>query len=89
MFASKEQECWWVKHEEAVDLLNQQMAEKANTNILLNEFCNKKGDAEQEIINLTNAVQEVKDVLAKEIEAFNEEKEMWARKVNMSCTPYS
>ncbi|XP_067410985.1 coiled-coil domain-containing protein 175 [Emydura macquarii macquarii] len=76
----KEQECWWVKHEEAVDLLNQQMAEKANTNILLNEFCNKKGDAEQEIINLTNAVQEVKDVLAKEIEAFNEQKEMWARK---------
>ncbi|CAM4592599.1 unnamed protein product [Caretta caretta] len=76
----KEQEWLWVQHEEAVALLNQQMAQKANTNILLNEFCNKKRDAEQEIINLTNAVQEVKDVLAKEIKIFNDEKEVWARK---------
>ncbi|XP_026501920.1 coiled-coil domain-containing protein 175, partial [Terrapene carolina triunguis] len=76
----KEQEWLWVQHEEAVDLLNQQMAQKANTNILLNEFCNKKRDAEQEIINLLNAVKEVKDVLAKEIKIFNDEIEMWARK---------
>ncbi|TFK05449.1 Coiled-coil domain-containing protein 175 [Platysternon megacephalum] len=76
----KEQEWLWVQHEEAVDLLNQQMAQKTNTNMLLNEFCNKKGDAEQEIIHLTNAVKEVKDVLAKDIKIFNDEKEMWARK---------
>ncbi|XP_038262706.1 polyamine-modulated factor 1-binding protein 1-like isoform X3 [Dermochelys coriacea] len=76
----KEREWLWVQHEEAVALLNQQMAQKANTNILSNEFCNKTRDAEQEIINLTNAVQEVKDVLAKEIKIFNDEKEMWARK---------
>ncbi|XP_034624479.1 interaptin-like isoform X2 [Trachemys scripta elegans] len=76
----KDQEWLWVQHEEAVDLLNQQMAQKANTNILLNEFCNKKRDAEQEIINLMNAIKEVKDVLAKEIQLFNDEIEMWARK---------
>ncbi|XP_039392101.1 coiled-coil domain-containing protein 175-like [Mauremys reevesii] len=76
----KEQEWLWVQHEEAIDLLNQQMAQKANTNVLLNEFYNKKKDAEQEIINLMNAVKEVKDVLAKEIKIFNDEKEMWARK---------
>ncbi|XP_030414347.1 interaptin-like isoform X2 [Gopherus evgoodei] len=76
----KEQEWLWVQHEEAVDLLNQQMAQKANTNILLNEFYNKKKDAEQEITNLMNAVKEVKDVLAKEIQIFNGEKEMWDRK---------
>ncbi|XP_032638233.2 coiled-coil domain-containing protein 175 isoform X1 [Chelonoidis abingdonii] len=76
----KEQERLWVQHEEAVDLLNQQMAQKANTNILLNEFYNKKKDAEQEITNLMNAVKEVKDVLAKEIKIFNDEKEMWDRK---------
>ncbi|KAG6933300.1 coiled-coil domain containing 175, partial [Chelydra serpentina] len=76
----KEQEWLWVQHGEAVDLLNQQMAQKANTNILLNEFCNKKRDAEQEIIKLMNAVQEVKDGLAKEIKIFNDEEEMWARK---------
>ncbi|KAM9149654.1 coiled-coil domain-containing protein 175 isoform 2-T2 [Pangshura tecta] len=76
----KEQEWLWVQHEEAVDLLNQQMAQKANTNILLNEFYNKKKDAEQEIINLVNAVKEVKDGLAKEIKIFNDEKEMWDRK---------
>nr|XP_042701112.1 interaptin isoform X2 [Chrysemys picta bellii]XP_042701113.1 interaptin isoform X2 [Chrysemys picta bellii] len=76
----KDQEWLWVQHEEAVDLLNQQMAQKANTNILLNEFCNKKRDAEQEIINLMNAIKEVKDVLAKEIQIFNDEIEMWARK---------
>uniref|UniRef100_A0A452HGP3 Coiled-coil domain containing 175 n=1 Tax=Gopherus agassizii TaxID=38772 RepID=A0A452HGP3_9SAUR len=76
----KEQEWLWVQHEEAVDLLNQQMAQKANTNILLNEFYNKKKDAEQEITNLMNAVKEVKDVLAKEIQIFNDEKEMWDRK---------
>ncbi|XP_050808534.1 interaptin-like isoform X2 [Gopherus flavomarginatus] len=76
----KEQEWLRVQHEEAVDLLNQQMAQKANTNILLNEFYNKKKDAEQEITNLMNAIKEVKDVLAKEIQIFNDEKEMWDRK---------
>ncbi|XP_074854767.1 coiled-coil domain-containing protein 175 [Carettochelys insculpta] len=76
----KEQESSWGKHEEAVDLMNQQMAQKANTNILLNEFCNKKRDAEQEIVNLKKALQEVNDVLAEERKIFGVEKEMWARK---------
>nr|XP_025046612.1 protein MLP1 [Pelodiscus sinensis] len=75
-----EQKRLWVKHEEAVDLLNQQMAQKANTNILLNEFCNKRRDAEQQIISVKKAVQEMKDVQAKDRKTFDAEKKIWARK---------
>jgi len=58
-FSSEEQEYLRAQYQERVDLLNERMATKANTNVLLIETCDKTRDIEREIIRLKAALAEL------------------------------
>lgn len=80
----------WVRHEAAVDFMNQQMAKRVNTKILLSEVYKKTKNAEQDIIKKKKDVQELKEAVARERTFLQEEKDAWDKKVKiLSCTPFS
>ncbi|XP_059577336.1 uncharacterized protein LOC102572641 [Alligator mississippiensis] len=76
----EEQEKLWVRHEAAVDFMNQQMAKRVNTKILLSEVYKKTKNAEQDIIKKKKDVQELKEAVARERTFLQEEKDAWDKK---------
>ncbi|XP_056402322.1 titin homolog isoform X2 [Hyla sarda] len=74
-YMSQQGEMLWDKHQEAVDLLNQQMAGKAYQSILVNETHNKRKEAEEAVIEYQNRTEDLEEDLAIERQQFIEEKE--------------
>ncbi|KGL93752.1 Coiled-coil domain-containing protein 175, partial [Charadrius vociferus] len=77
----EEQEYLRTQYKEKVDLLNERMATKANTNVLLTETCDKTRDTEREIIRAKAALEELKEKIAQKMSKFEKEKEEWDEKV--------
>ncbi|CAN0115525.1 unnamed protein product [Bubo scandiacus] len=71
----EEQEYLRKQYEERVDLLNERMAMKVNTNILLIESCDKTRDTEREIIRTKAALAELKEKIAEKMSKLEKEKE--------------
>ncbi|XP_010213346.1 PREDICTED: myosin-6-like [Tinamus guttatus] len=64
-----------LQYEERVDLLNERMARKVNTNVLLNDTCEKTRDTEREIIRAKAALKELKEKVAEKMNKLRKEKE--------------
>lgn len=75
------------QYKERVDLLNERMAMKVNTNILLTETCDKTRDTEREIIKAKAALAELKEKIAEKMSKLEKEKEECDKKVRvLKCT---
>ncbi|XP_069807520.1 coiled-coil domain-containing protein 175 [Dendropsophus ebraccatus] len=74
-YMSQQGEVLWDKHQEAVDLLNQQMAGKAHQSILVNETHTKRKEAEEAIIEYQNKTEDLAEDMAVERQQFIEETE--------------
>lgn len=86
-FSSEEQEYLRTQYKERVDLLNERMATKVNTNVLLIETCDKTRDTEREIIRARAALAELKEKIAEKISKLEKEKEECDKKVKvLKCT---
>ncbi|XP_072842921.2 coiled-coil domain-containing protein 175 isoform X1 [Pogona vitticeps] len=70
----EEQAELWIKHQEVIELVNQQMAEKHAVNIEINELHNLKKQEEEEIVMEKNAIEELKIIMAHEATEFREKK---------------
>ncbi|KFP94229.1 hypothetical protein N329_00947, partial [Haliaeetus albicilla] len=79
----EEQECLRTQYKERVDLLNERMATKVNTNVLLIETCDKTRDTEREIIRAKAALAELKEKIAEKISKLEKEKEECDKKVKV------
>ncbi|XP_077121380.1 coiled-coil domain-containing protein 175 [Ranitomeya variabilis] len=75
VFLSQQGETLWDKHQEAVDLLNQQMAGKAHQSIRVNETHNKRKEAEEAVIEYQHRTEDLAEDMAIEKLQFMEEKE--------------
>lgn len=75
VFLSQQGETLWDAHQEAVDLLNQQMAGKAHQSILVNETHNKRKEAEEAIIEYQNRTEDLAEDMAIERRQFIQETE--------------
>ncbi|KAM4013895.1 coiled-coil domain-containing protein 175 isoform 2-T3 [Anomaloglossus baeobatrachus] len=75
VFLSQQGETLWDKHQEAVDLLNQQMAGKAHQSIRVNETHNKRKEAEEAVIEYQNRTEDLAEDMATERQQFMEETE--------------
>ncbi|KGL77513.1 Coiled-coil domain-containing protein 175, partial [Tinamus guttatus] len=76
-----------LQYEERVDLLNERMARKVNTNVLLNDTCEKTRDTEREIIRAKAALKELKEKVAEKMNKLRKEKEDCELKVELlKCT---
>ncbi|XP_077180071.1 coiled-coil domain-containing protein 175 [Paroedura picta] len=64
------------KHEEAVDLLNQQMAAKNSFCIQMNELRNLQEDEEEESTWQINAIEELEKKMAEEVSVFEEQQKL-------------
>ncbi|KAJ7345298.1 hypothetical protein JRQ81_001248, partial [Phrynocephalus forsythii] len=71
----EEQAELWVKHQEVIELVNRQMAEKHAVNIEINELHNLKKQEEEEIVLQADAIEEVKKIIAREASEFRQKKE--------------
>ncbi|XP_010170757.2 uncharacterized protein PFB0765w, partial [Antrostomus carolinensis] len=71
----EEQEHLRTQHKERVDLLNERMARKVNTNILLMEIRDKTRDTEREIIRAKAALEELKEKIAQKMSKLEKEQE--------------
>ncbi|XP_061318755.1 CAP-Gly domain-containing linker protein 1-like [Pezoporus flaviventris] len=71
----KEQEYLQTQHKERVDLLNERMATKVNTNALLTETCDKTIVKEKEIISTKAALAGLKEKIAEKMSKLEKEKE--------------
>ncbi|XP_075699691.1 coiled-coil domain-containing protein 175 isoform X2 [Rhinoderma darwinii] len=74
-FLSQQGEALWDEHQEAVDLLNQQMASKAHQSILVNETHNKRKEANEAITEYQNRTEDLAEDMAIERQQFIEETE--------------
>ncbi|KAG8561112.1 hypothetical protein GDO81_015251 [Engystomops pustulosus] len=72
IFLSQQGETLWDKHQEAVDLLNQQMAGKAHQSILVNETHNKRKEAEEAVVEYQNRTEDLAEDMDKERQQFTE-----------------
>ncbi|XP_073441614.1 coiled-coil domain-containing protein 175 [Dendrobates tinctorius] len=81
VFLSQQGETLWDKHQEAVDLLNQQMAGKAHQSIRVNETHNKLKEAEEEVIEYGNRTEDLAEDMAIERQHFIEEMERLAAEI--------
>ncbi|XP_066854594.1 coiled-coil domain-containing protein 175 isoform X3 [Anser cygnoides] len=71
----EEQEYLQTQHKRRVDLLNERMATKINTNVLLIETYNKTRETEREIIRAKAALEELKEKIAQKISKLEKENE--------------
>nr|XP_047922213.1 cytadherence high molecular weight protein 2-like isoform X4 [Anser cygnoides] len=71
----EEQEYLQTQHKRRVNLLNERMATKINTNILLIETYNKTRETEREIIRAKAALEELKEKIAQKISKLEKENE--------------
>ncbi|KFV13896.1 Coiled-coil domain-containing protein 175, partial [Pterocles gutturalis] len=69
------------QHKERVDLLNERLARKANTHVLLTEICDKTRDTESELIRAKAALAELKEKIAEKMSKLEKEKEERDKKV--------
>nr|XP_025970706.1 coiled-coil domain-containing protein 175-like [Dromaius novaehollandiae] len=76
----EEQERLRTQYEASVDLLNERMARKVNTNVLLNDTCDKTRDTEREVIRAKAALEELKEKIAEKVNKLGKEKEDCDRK---------
>nr|XP_013811107.1 PREDICTED: coiled-coil domain-containing protein 175-like [Apteryx mantelli mantelli] len=76
----EEQERLRTQYEGSVDLLNERMAKKVNTNVLLNDTYDKTRDTEREIIRAKAALKELKEKIAEKMNKLGKEKEDCDRK---------
>ncbi|XP_061468424.1 coiled-coil domain-containing protein 175-like isoform X2 [Rhineura floridana] len=72
----KEEGELWVKHEEEVELLNEQLAAKHKVNIEINELHNMKKHEEEEIVWQESIIREVKYIMATEAADFRAKKDL-------------
>ncbi|KFZ47978.1 hypothetical protein N321_01295, partial [Antrostomus carolinensis] len=79
----EEQEHLRTQHKERVDLLNERMARKVNTNILLMEIRDKTRDTEREIIRAKAALEELKEKIAQKMSKLEKEQEECEEKVKV------
>ncbi|KFP51563.1 hypothetical protein N323_09277, partial [Cathartes aura] len=79
----EEQEYLRTQYKERVDLLNERMATKVNTNVLLIETCDKTRDTEREIIKAKAALAELKEKIAEKMSKLEKEKEECDKKVKI------
>lgn len=82
-FSSEEQEYLRTQYKERVDLLNERMATKVNTNVLLMETCDKTRDTEREIIKAKAALEELKEKIAQKMSKLEKEQEEYDEKVKV------
>ncbi|KAM6311320.1 coiled-coil domain-containing protein 175 [Aegotheles albertisi] len=85
----KEQEYLQALYKEKVDLLNEKMTTKANTNVLLDETCDKIRDTEREIIKAKAALEELKEKIAQKMSKLEKEIQEWEEKGANICLPSS
>ena len=71
------------QHKRRVDLLNERMATKINTNVLLIETYNKTRETEREIIRAKAALEELKEKIAEKISKLEKENEECDGKVKV------
>nr|XP_009487650.1 PREDICTED: spindle pole body component 110-like [Pelecanus crispus] len=71
----EEQEYLRTQYKERVDLLNERMATKVKTNVLLIETCDKTRATEREIIRAKAALAELKEKAAEKMSTLEKEKE--------------
>lgn len=81
--SSEEQEYLQTQHKRRVDLLNERMATKINTNVLLIETYNKTRETEREIIRAKAALEELKEKIAEKISKLEKENEECDEKVKV------
>lgn len=75
------------QHKERVDLLNERMATKLNTNALLTENCDKTREKEKETIRTKAALAELKEKIAEKMSKLETEKEEYEKEVKvLKCT---
>ncbi|XP_068110520.1 coiled-coil domain-containing protein 175 isoform X2 [Hyperolius riggenbachi] len=65
----------WDKHQEAVDLLNQQMADKAHQSILVNQTHNRRKEAEDAVIEYQHKTEDLAEDMVTERKQFTAERE--------------
>ncbi|XP_018417585.1 PREDICTED: uncharacterized protein LOC108791562 [Nanorana parkeri] len=65
----------WDEHEKAVDLLNQQMADKANQSMRVNQTHSKRKEAEEAVIEYQHKTEDLAEDMVIERKQFTEEKE--------------
>lgn len=73
-FGSKEQDQRWEKYNEIVQLVNQQMAARHSMNIKINELRNMTKKEEDETVLEEIAIEDLKQVMAREALQFKENK---------------
>ncbi|XP_043929515.1 coiled-coil domain-containing protein 175-like [Protopterus annectens] len=69
-----------IQHVDVIEQLNQQMAEKANKRIILNDTYDKVRGAQKAVVNLKDAIEDMEEVMTNERKEFNEEKERLMKK---------
>ncbi|XP_075569178.1 coiled-coil domain-containing protein 175 [Pelecanus crispus] len=79
----EEQEYLRTQYKERVDLLNERMATKVKTNVLLIETCDKTRATEREIIRAKAALAELKEKAAEKMSTLEKEKEECDKKIEM------
>ncbi|KFQ80055.1 Coiled-coil domain-containing protein 175, partial [Phaethon lepturus] len=79
----EEQEYLRAQYKERVDLLNERMATKVNTNALLIETSEKTRDTEREIIRAKVALAELEEKIAEKMSKLEKEKEECDNKVKV------
>ncbi|KFP06454.1 hypothetical protein N300_01623, partial [Calypte anna] len=77
----EEKEHLWIQQKEKEELLNERMARKVNTNVLLTETCDKTREIELEIIKARAALEELKEKIAQKMSKLEKEEEEWDEKV--------
>ncbi|KFP11198.1 hypothetical protein Z169_07418, partial [Egretta garzetta] len=78
----EEQDYLQTQYKERVDLLNERIATKVNTNALLIEISDKTRGTEREIIRAKAALAELKEKIAEKMSKLEKEKEECDKKVN-------
>lgn len=73
-FGSKAQDQTWEKYDEVVQLLNQQMAARLSMNIKINELRNMTKKEEEETVMEEIAIEDLKNLMAREALQFKERK---------------
>ncbi|KAM4690504.1 coiled-coil domain-containing protein 175 [Rhinophrynus dorsalis] len=80
-FLSQQGEALWGEYQQSVDLLNQQMAEKAHLNIVLNETHIKCKEAQDAAIEYKNRTEDLIEDMIIERQLFVEEKEVLTNEI--------
>ncbi|XP_042316793.1 uncharacterized protein LOC121927206 [Sceloporus undulatus] len=73
----------WVKHQEIIELVNQQLSEKHAVNIEINQLHNMTREEREEIVRQESAIQELKTIMETEAIEFRERKTILDEQVSL------